>query len=398
MIRFQIHHISTDQSIDSISAASDQMGKVNQITQITFSVEISRTTRQHNNRCFWPVKMLSTFNINWHFIYKRLLTLFTICGLCPLKIPAYSGAKAQRQIRISNILLTLWSLFHLAILTNIIFIAVRSFLAGDIDGISDFNNVLKFTIMALTYFVATVESLIVRRNFISIWEKVTQIDESFASLIPNYASKTLQIFHRKTARKILICLTFTVIVELIIAVNVRTNPGWHFMWCISIIPLTMSRMRHLQHTFYVDILACRFGLIKRELKSIVKMTRAESSELLMKNPAFYDGLFKRLSRIKNVYNVLWETSLIINRSFGVSQLWVLFFHTFNDMREWPVNFTYCHFIPSRANLLQNFVSLTCDLYLVYSYLYRNDMKYILGKTFINYSWARMCALRYDLIR
>lgn len=29
-------------------------------------------------------------------------------------------------------------------------------------------------------------------------------------------------------------------------------------------------------------------------------------------------------------------------------------------------------------MLQNFVHLTCDLYLVYSFLYRNDMKFILG--------------------
>lgn len=379
----------TNQSIQSVP----RVNKKEKSTKLHKWHFQSKRVTQHDNtqQVLLTSEMLSTFNINWHFIYKGLLTLFTICGLSPLKIHADGAAKAQRQIRIYNILLTLWSFFHLAILTDIIFIAVRCFLAGDIDGISDFNNVLKFTIMALTYFVAIVESLIVRRNFILIWEKVTQIDESFASLIPNYASKTLQLFHRKTARKILICLTFTVIVELIIAVNVRTNPSWHFMWCISIIPLTMSRMRHLQHTFYVDILACRFGLIKRELKSIVKMTRVESSELLMKNPAFYDGLFKRLSRIKNVYNVLWETSLIINRSFGVSQLWVWFFPC---MRECPANFN-CRF---RANLLQNFVSLTCDLYLVYSYLYRNDMKYILGKTFINYSWALVRALRYDLIR
>lgn len=369
------------QSIQSVSEA--RTGK--RVHHITYnSVEIGRSTEQQVHSCSTQRGiMLSTFNVNWHFIYKGLLTLFTICGLCPVQIQ-FDGEKAQGQVRILNILLTLWSLFHLALVTNIAFIAAKFFLADDIDGVSDFNNVLKFSIMALTYFIATLESMIVRRNFEKIWRKVTTIDESFASLIPNYTTKALKLFHRKTTKKILICIAFTVVVEIIIAVDVRANPSWNCMWNISIVPLMMSRMRHLQHTFYVDILSFRFGLIKKELKSIVKMTRVESNELLMKTPAFYDGLFKRLSRIKNVYNMLWETSLIINRSFGVSQLWVCM----NWIWLCLTQIIIFHINRFRANLLQNFVSLTCDLYLVYSYLYRNDMKYILGKRSrdtINYS-------------
>lgn len=262
--------------------------------------------------------MLSAFNINWHLIYKGLTTLFSFCGLCPLKLQ-FDGQKVG-QIEILNILLICWSFFHLAIVTDIVFVALRAFLADEIVGVTDFNNVLNFSIMVLTYFIAILESLIVRRNFEKIWRKVETIDESFASLIPNYSSNTVKTFHRKTTKKILICLIFTIIIEIVIAVNIRTNQCWNFMWNISIIPLMVSRIRHLQHTFYVDILSFRFGLIKQELKSIVKVTRVESNELLMKTPAFNDGLFRRLSKIKSVYNLLWETSLIINRSFGVSQL------------------------------------------------------------------------------
>jgi hypothetical protein len=103
---------------------------------------------------------------------------------------------------------------------------------------------------------------------------------------------------------------------------------------------------------HVDVLTCRFRVIKNELKAIVAFTRIENNQLLAKNAIFYDGIYNKISGIKKVYNILWESSLLMNKSFGISQI---------------------------ANFLQNFVQLTCDLYLMYAFLNVNDMTYILGE-------------------
>jgi hypothetical protein len=241
--------------------------------------------------------------------------MFTICGFCPLEIEL--NRKSNIKFGLLNIVLIFWSIFHFASVISISFTAANEFLTD--DAVSSFNNILKFSIMALTYFISILESLALRSNFEKVWKKVAIIDESFASITSSY-TEIQKTFYRLTTKKILSCLTFTIVTEIIIIANVSSVKSWRFMWLISIIPLMMSRIRHLQHTLYVDVLSFRFGLIKKELKAIVKITRVGNNELLMKNQVFYDGLFKRLSKIKNIYNHLWEASLIVNRSFGLSQL------------------------------------------------------------------------------
>jgi hypothetical protein len=291
--------------------------------------------------------MFLRVNFNWKFVFNVLLGVFRFCGLCPIKIDLKE--KSTKFFSPVNIILLIWSLIHIAVVVILMVFGFKAFIADDY-GISDFNNILKFSIMILTHFLAIVESIFVRENFVKIRGQMNYIDELLHTMLPDYEEK-LKNSYRKTSRKIIIWLTIAITLELIIIANIRGSPSWTFMWGISIIPLMMSRMRHLQHTLYIDMLSCRFCVIKNELKSIVKFTKMESNKLVTKNFHFYEGLFRKISTIKNVYNKLWETSLFINRSFGVSQL---------------------------ANLLQNFIQLTCDLYLLYSFLFNNNFTYILG--------------------
>lgn len=283
---------------------------------------------------------------NWKIVYKGFLGLFTFCGFCPIVI---NDKRKGLKFEVINIILIIWSLLHIAVLGTLVYIGSSEFLdeESDLDG---FNNILKFSAMSITYFLACVESIAVRKNFIEIWIRIKSTDEMIGSMLPEYAA-VLKTFYKKTARKIVLYLIFTFVMEFAIITNITPMKNWSFMWYISIVPLTMSRMRHLQHTLYIDLLTHRFQVIKQELKLIVKLTKLKNNKLVTKNFVFYDGLFRKINTIKKVYNILWETSLFTNRSFGVSQL---------------------------ANLLQNFVQLTCDLYLVYSFLYHNNLVYILG--------------------
>lgn len=288
--------------------------------------------------------MFFQFGINWQSVFDGLLILLSLCGFCPTKIDGKG-----RKLEIFNFILMTWSLLHLAVATFLGIFAFQAF-SNDDSEVSNFNNILKFSIMALTYFVTCVESIMVRKNFIEVWSRMRLIDDLLGNMLPDY-KPILQKFYKETSRKIIIYILFTTSVEVIIITNIYEVTSWRFMWSISIIPVTMSRFRHLHHTLFIEMLSSRFRVIKNELKSIVKFTKLESNKLMSKNFVFYEGLFKKLSTIKSVYNTLWETSLLINRSFGMSQL---------------------------INLLQNFIHLTCDLYLVYSFLYKNNLQYIIG--------------------
>lgn len=296
--------------------------------------------------------MFLQLKINWQIVFNGLLGIFTICGLCPIKI---EGKRKLENFEVINIILVIWSLVQVAVITCLVGIACQTFFSDDSD-VSSFNNILKFAIMAITHYAACIESIAARKNFVEIWIRIKTIDGMIGNMLQNYAT-TLKSLYKESARKISICLICTIVMELIIISNILAIKSWTFMWFITIIPLMMSRMRHFQHTLFIDLLTYRFRVIKQELKSIVKLTKMESNKLVVKNFVFYEALYKKISTIKSVYNTLWETSLYVNRSFGVSQL---------------------------ANLLQNFIQLTCDLYLVYSFLYNNNMTYILGKFLLFY--------------
>jgi hypothetical protein len=261
--------------------------------------------------------MFSHLNINWCFIFDGILSIFTVFGFCPIKFNRKSAKESKSSVA-TNILLMILSTLHVVVVIALVFFAFKTFFAADSD-IGSFNNILKFSVMALTHLAAVVESMVVRKNFVEIWIRVNQIDESLDLMLPDYRS-VLTTFYRKTSMKIIFVLLMTIFVEIYIIANIYSVYSWTFMWSFSIIPLMMSRLRHLQHTLYIDLLSCRFQVIKKELKAIVKLTKMENNVLVVKNLNFYNSLFRKLSTIKNVYNTLWETSLYLNRSFGVSQL------------------------------------------------------------------------------
>lgn len=293
--------------------------------------------------------MISPFRINWEVVFQSLLHVFSIFGLCPINLRQKSNGK-KKLVSFNTLLPLTWSSIHIVLVAVIVVYTCNAFIKNFSD-ISSFNNILKFSIMALTHFVALVESVLVRKNFAEIWSRVREIDDKIGQIIENYAV-TRKSFCKSTSKKILISLLLSSVAEGVIITNIWDVEGWALMWILSIIPLSMSRMRHLQHTLYIDILSFRFGIIKSELEQIVELSKLKNTTLVAKNRNFYEGLFKRINTLKSVYNKSWETSLYINRSFGVSQL---------------------------INLLQNFIQLTCDLYLLYSFLHKNNLTYMTGK-------------------
>lgn len=244
----------------------------------------------------------------------------------------------------------MWSALNIFFVGVLIYFATNKFVNDKSDFVN-FNNILTFSIVALTHLVVLLESVMTNKNFIKIWNNIYLSDSLIRTMIDGYEN-ILNNFYKQKSMKILSYIFFTFSLELFIILNIKNDKDWTCMWLICVFSLTVSRLRHLQYTLFIDILSCRFQIIKNELKAIVVITKIESNQLIDRNLAFCEGLFNKINAIKKIYNVLWETSLLFNRTFGFSQI---------------------------TNFLQNFVQLTCDLYILYSFLYVNDLTYILGK-------------------
>lgn len=296
--------------------------------------------------------MFLKINLNWKFIFEAILASFRCFGLYPVKNDS-NGIKSNKFF---NWILIAWSLLNVAFVGVLIFFTCRRFLNDESD-LVNFNNILTFSIVALTQFVVLIESLLARNNFLKIWNNIFAADELIGEMIDGY-DEVLNNFYKRTCIKVISYLIATFVLETLIIFNVKADASWSFMWIVCIIPLTVSRLRHLQFSIFIDILGCKFQVIKKELKSIVMLTKVESNHLLEKNALFVDGLYKKINAIKKIYNTLWEISLLINRTFGFSQI---------------------------ANFLQNFVQITCDFYVMYSFLYSNNLTYIIVEQSMNSS-------------
>jgi hypothetical protein len=287
------------------------------------------------------------FHLNWIFILNHaILGGFKLFGLCPL----HQKGETRRDSILSACLRAL-SIIQLSIVLFIIYRSFNTFVHDSSD-LSSFNNILTFTIILSTHVVIIVESLITCKNFPNIMTNIDFIDGKLREMIENYDASILE-FSKKLS-KIIIAYVLIIMIasEGVIYYNVSNDENLFFLWSSYIFSLTTSRLRHLQHYVYVNLISCRLKTIKNELKFIVKLTQMNDNALI-RNDNFTNALFGKINFTKSIYNITWESSLLINKSFGFSQLF---------------------------NLLQNFVQLTCDLYVFYEFLYKNNFDLIVGES------------------
>ncbi|XP_053673505.1 gustatory receptor 8a-like [Anopheles nili] len=133
------------------------------------------------------------------------------------------------------------------------------------------------------------------------------------------------------------------------------NPPQRVTWCLTVSSLFVIRMKHLHHAYHIDRLAARFDILREQLESLIGSAAdnlGEWSALLKSHRnGPRESNQRRIFTAKGTYLALWRASKDLNECCVYSQL---------------------------ANLLQNFIQCTCDLYTMYSLLYLNQISDIFG--------------------
>lgn len=241
-------------------------------------------------------------------------------------------------------MLTLWSLTHLSIvLTFISFVAInhQKMLYAE-TSIGKINDVLVYFSLLLAHTSIVIETFAKRRYFVKYWdhyEKIMRIGKPFKRT--NWQHKLLV--------KIILFVLFTIIIESLVITNITQDKQWTNFWYAEIFSLIMTRIRHIQHIFFIDIIFFTLQDMNCHLRNSILWTKA-IGESKMSRKFLYTNISKTKEQMKN----LMEMLICVNRIFCWSQV---------------------------INVGQQFVEVTSELYWVYAFgtnsefLWREEFKF-----------------------
>ncbi|XP_052895448.1 putative gustatory receptor 2a [Anopheles moucheti] len=314
--------------------------------------------------------------------------VFQLCGL-----QTYAGPGAP----FGSTLALLWCVGCCILYGGVLaycFIERRWLFADSRTGIG--INVIPFIKSSTTvvaHLVVLVEALLARGVYRALDVRVTSVDGTLDELTGRTAGSILAHARTQFRTKLALFGAYCCAIELGILALVYANPLHRIIWCLTVPSLVTIRMKHLHHAYHIDRLTARFSILREQMESLVDGRTISLGQLeltednvppkrtsldrwktkaslrpaiidpwTLRNPAGLtkslgsDGRpemkhLRQLFAIKSTYLTLWHAAKDLNGSCVYSQL---------------------------ANLLQNFIQCTCDLYSLYSLLYLNQLGDIFG--------------------
>lgn len=175
------------------------------------------------------------------------LFLFQFCGFYPVSISRKSDSFSE-QGRVAepsmSITFTLWSLLHvIIIITLIVLMAVmHDELLYSATSIGHINDILVYFSLLTAHLLIVIETFVKRKYFSIFWNSFKKLDTK--------NRKWLKIIFKK----MLVFIFFTISIEFLVITNITQDSQWTNFWYAQIFSLLMTRIRHLQQIFFVDII------------------------------------------------------------------------------------------------------------------------------------------------
>uniref|UniRef100_A0A182QRS1 Gustatory receptor n=1 Tax=Anopheles farauti TaxID=69004 RepID=A0A182QRS1_9DIPT len=298
--------------------------------------------------------------------------VFQLCGL-----QAYAGPRSP----FGSSLALLWCIGNCLVYVGALAYCLteRKWLFADSrTGIGiNFIPFIKSAVTIVAHLAVLLEALLARGVYRGLDERLASVDGTLRGLtgVADFGGYRAQF-----RRKLLLFGALCCAIELGILAMVYDNPVQRTVWCLTVPSLVVIRLKHLHHAYHIDRLAARFGFLREQLETLVGTPHQPSTVGGNLHPSkmstaavvggrwtFHQGKvlpppkgphkshrtdrLRRAFVVKGTYLALWHASKDLNRCCVYSQL---------------------------ANLLQNFIQCTCDLYSMYSLLYLNQFDDIFG--------------------
>ncbi|KFB46672.1 AGAP009855-PA-like protein [Anopheles sinensis] len=318
--------------------------------------------------------------------------IFQLCGLQSFVARGSSLASSLALLWcVANVLLYATALAFCFIERRWLFVDRRN------RGIN-FIPFIKCSITIVAHLVVLIEALLARNAYRAFGERLTRVDGTLEKLTTS-GGDILRQAERRYRNKLLLFMTFVCATELAILRMVYPDPVQQAIWCLTVSSLIVTRMKHLHHAHHIDRLTARFVILREQLERLCDVGTPSANEGHLGEQWLPGGI---AGKRKNELDVLHRPSGVgyvpmtaclkgqaslqeapsdrtagslqaehLRRMFLVKGTYLALWHAGKDLNG-------CCVYSQLANLLQNFIQCTCDLYSMYSLLYLNQFEDIFG--------------------
>uniref|UniRef100_A0A182JPJ1 Gustatory receptor n=1 Tax=Anopheles christyi TaxID=43041 RepID=A0A182JPJ1_9DIPT len=259
----------------------------------------------------------------------------------------------------------------------------------------NFIPFIKSSFTLVTHLVVLLEAFLARGIYRALDVRVTSVDGALRELTDT-ARPSLARARAHFRNKLLLFGVFCCVIELGILALGYSYPVQLVIWCLTVPSLVIIRLKHLHHAYHIDRLTARFDILREQMESlaVVGISPGHREPLEYKlppkatslnrwkmngstRPAVIDALpvHRPLSGAVTKSLSIGATSssdqLLLRRIFVAKSTYLTLWHASKDLNG-------CCVYSQLANLLQNFIQCTCDLYSLYALLYLNQLDDIFG--------------------
>lgn len=234
------------------------------------------------------------------------LGFFQICGFYPVEIKKQT---ISHKNSLESILLRLWSLVNFGIVSYLIIYAgiCHDKFLYSLTPIGEINDILVYFSLLIAHLVAVIESFVKREYFLTFWlhyEKILLIGKESTRSWRNW----LLI-------KIILFVAFSFSIEMLVITSIQTDSQWCKFWYYEVFSLLMTRNRHLQHIFFIDVIYFTLDSLNTRLRN--KTTWAKT---IVDDSYSRRFMYRNVSQSKEQFKHLMEMLICVNRSFCWSQV------------------------------------------------------------------------------
>ena len=261
-------------------------------------------------------------------MFQFCLRFFQLFGFYPVHV---KRQKSELLKWCLNVIYFIWSIVHISFsLAHLVYVIMNqnTMLYAE-TGIGKINDVIVYASLIFAHLSIVLETYIQRRYFVLFWNSYDKIQSLNKHKVNND-------WYNGFIIKFGIYISFTIVIETLVILNINKDVQWSQFWYASVFALSMTRIRHIQHIFFIDVIFFNLLEVNQHMKNGVHWTKGIGNE----KPFVYRHLFDNIHRSKEQFKNLIEMLICVNKIFRWSQL---------------------------LNFGQNFIELTSEFYWVYAY-------------------------------
>lgn len=252
-------------------------------------------------------------------MYKWYLRIFCVFGFYPNIEKYYSGLYTLVNFMIVTTLIIYVGLNHETILYSK-------------TPIGNINDIILLGSLYFAHLISILETYVKRRYLIKFWKNFDKVEKL---IVPktNWKKKFI-------VKSVLLCM-FTIAIETAVITNISSDVQWTVFWYYEIFSLLMTRLRHFQQIFFVEIIYNYLQEFNRILSSLMLWTQSlEKQEVLAKK-----HFQRKIMELKHSYHNLMAMIICVNKVFCWSQVF---------------------------NFVQHFIEITIELYWIYVFSMKSE--------------------------